>query len=110
MAVAGLDGKIVLYPLDNGAPRTIPKLVDGFAPLRWCPGNSLLMYQEGAVPAKILRVDVETGEQALWREVGPVYKTGLVTLYSIRAGADCQSSAYSALYSPGQLWIVDGLR
>jgi len=110
VAVAGLDGKVVLYHLDDGAPRTVPKLAGGFAPLRWCPGNSLLTYQAGAVPAKILRVDVETGEQTRWRELEPVNRTGLVTIYTMRVGADCQSSAYSALFDPGELWIVSGLR
>src|SRR5208337_4765332 len=77
-AAASLDGKIVLYPLDDGAQRTVPKLADGFAPLRWCPGNrSLLVYHAGDVPAKILRVDVETGEQTLWKELAPAYRTGL---------------------------------
>ena len=33
----------MLYPLDNGAPRTVPKPADGFAPLRWCPDNRSLM-------------------------------------------------------------------
>src|SRR5271170_7004509 len=71
VAVAGLDGKIVLCPLDDGAPRTVPKLADGFAPLRWCPDSSLLVHQPEEVPVKILRVDVETGTQTLWKEMAP---------------------------------------
>ena len=110
VAVAGLDGKIVLYPLDGGAPRTVPKLADGFAPLRWCPGNSLMVYQGGDVPVKIIRVDVETGAQTLWKELAPTNRTGLPNIPYIRVGADCQSSAYSATYIASDLWIVDGLR
>jgi hypothetical protein len=71
VAVTGLDGKVTLYPVDEGHPRTVPKLADGFAPLRWCPGNSLMVYHAGDVPVKILRVDVETGEQTLWKELVP---------------------------------------
>jgi Tol biopolymer transport system component len=111
VAVAGLDGKIVLYPLDDGAPRTVPKLADGFAPLRWCQDNrSLMVYHAGDVPVKILRVDVETGEQMLWRELTPAYRTGLQAITNVRVGADCQSSAYTAFYQPTELWIADGLR
>jgi eukaryotic-like serine/threonine-protein kinase len=110
IAVAGLDGKIVLYPLDNGTPRTVPKLADGSVPLRWCPDNSLMVYHAGDVPVKILRVNVETGEQNLWRKLEPANRTGLTGIIGIRVGADCQSSAYSAGYSPSELWIVDGLR
>jgi len=110
VAVAGLDGKIVLYPLDSGTPRAIPKREDGLAPLRWCPDNALLVYRAGDVPVKILRVDLGTGDQALWRELVPTYRTGLVGVGNIRVGADCQSSAYSAVYDPSELWIVEGLR
>ena len=110
VAVAGLDGKIVLYSLDNGAPRAVPKLAGGFAPLRWCPGNSLMVYHAGDVPVKVLRVDIETGERALWKELAPTYRTGLAGITFIRVGVDCQSSAYSALYQPSELWIADGLR
>jgi len=110
VAVAGLDGKIVLYPLDHGAPHTVPKLAEGFAPVRWCSGNSLMVYHAGDLPVNILRVDNETGEQTLWKDLAPTYRTGLVGITSIRMGADCQSLAYSAQYNPSELWIVDGLR
>jgi serine/threonine protein kinase len=110
VAVAGSDGKIVLYPLDDGAPRALPKL-DGFAPLRWCPDNrSLMVYQAGDVPLKIFRADIGTGEQSPWKELAPANKTGLIGIPVVMIGADCQSSAYSAIYFPGELWIVDGLR
>ena len=67
----------MLYPLDDGAPRAVPKLADGFAPLRWCPGNSLMVYHSGDLPVKILRVEVETGEQTFWKELAPANRTGL---------------------------------
>ena len=104
VAVASLDGKIVLYALDNGAPRKIPKLADGLTPVRWCPSDSLMVYQAGAVPVKILRVDIGTGEQTLWKQLAPAGSG------NIRVGADCQSSGYSAPNISSELWIVDGLR
>ena len=39
VAVAGLDGKIVLYPLDQGTPRTVPKLAGRFRSLALVPGQ-----------------------------------------------------------------------
>ncbi len=110
MAVTGLDGKILLYPLDNGATRAIPNLAEGFAPLRWCPEDSRMLYQAGNVPVKLLQVDVATGKQALWKELSPPKRTGLFGMPYVRVGADCQSLAYSATYFPSELWIVSGLR
>ena len=111
VAVAGSDGKVTLYSLDGGAPRAVPKLADGSAPLRWCPDNrSLLVYQAGNVPVKIFRVDLQTGNQVLWKEWAPAYSTGITRNIAVRVGADCQASAYSALYSPSELWVATGLR
>jgi eukaryotic-like serine/threonine-protein kinase len=110
VAVAGGNGKIALYPSDGGVPRIVPKLADGFAPLRWCPDNSLVVYQAGEVPVKILRVNVDTGEQILWRELAPANRTSLNLVFNIRVGSNCQSSAYGAEYIPSELWIADGLR
>ena len=58
---------------------------------------------------KILRVDVEDGEQKLWKELAP-YRTGLAGVWDLRVGANCQSLGYSAQYLPSELWIADGLR
>jgi hypothetical protein len=68
-----------------------------------------MVYHSGDLPVKILRVNVETGEQNLWRELAPANRTGLNGIVGIRVGADCESSAYSAYYAPSELWIVDGL-
>jgi len=110
VAVAGLDGKIVLYPLDAGVARAVPKVGDGFAPLRWCPDNSLMVYHPGDVPVKILRLNVDTGAQMLWAEWAPANRTSLTGFYSMRVGADCRSAGYTAQYNPSELWIADGLR
>jgi hypothetical protein len=110
VAVAGLDGKVVLYPLDAGAPRAVPKLADGFTPLRWCSGNALLVYRAGEVPVQILRVNVETGDQTPWKELAPAYRTGFTGLSEVRVSANCQSLGYSSLYFTSELLTVDGLR
>jgi hypothetical protein len=110
VAVAGLDRSITLYPLDGGVARAAPKGSEGFTPLRWCLGNSLMVYQGGNVPAKILRLELAIGAKATWRELAPNYKAGLIGIAFVRVGADCQSSAYSTFYQPSDLWIADGLR
>ena len=67
-------------------------------------------YHAGDVPLRILRVDVEAGEQTLWKELAQAYRTRFESITSVRVGADCQSSAYSAYYALSELWIADGLR
>jgi serine/threonine protein kinase/WD40 repeat protein len=111
VAVASLDGNIVIYPLDGGSPRTVPKAVEHLAtPFRWCPDNSLMVSHGLDLPMKIIRVNIETGEQTLWRELAPSNRTGLIGISGIAMGADCRSSAYSVFYGPSDLWIASGLR
>jgi eukaryotic-like serine/threonine-protein kinase len=110
VAVSGLDGKIQLYPFDGSSPRAVPKLAEGFSPLRWCPDNSLMVYHQGDVPVKILRVNLATGGQSIWKEWAPANLTGLNGITDLRVGVNCQSSAYSAFYIPSELWIVDDMR
>jgi Tol biopolymer transport system component len=112
VAVAGLDGRVTLYSLDGGAPHTVPKLADASAPLRWCPDNrSVLVYQTGSVPVRIFRVDLQTGNQVLWKEWAPTYRTGISRNFpvQVRVSADCQGSAYSVFYAPSELWVASGL-
>lgn len=111
MVVNNLDGRIGLQPLDGGTPRIVPKLEDGSEPLRWCPdGRSLMVYHFGDLPAKITNVDVDTGQQTLWRELAPSDRSGLAAIAGVRVGSDCQSSAYSAIYLASDLWVARGLR
>jgi hypothetical protein len=69
-----------------------------------------MVYHSGDLPVKVLRVDVLIGEQTMWKELAPAYRTGLWGIPEVRVGADCQSAAYSAQYQPSELWIADGLR
>ena len=69
-----------------------------------------MVYHSVDVPAKIMNVDVDTGKQTLRRELAPEYRSGLVGIASVRVGSDCQSYAYSANYTPSELWVASGLR
>lgn len=55
------------------------------------------------------RSNIETGKQAVWKELEPSYRTGLEAILA-RVGADCKSVAYSAVYNDSALWVADGLR
>ena len=111
VAVNQLDGRIALQPLDGGAPRMIPKLEDGSEPLRWCPdGRSMMLDHGGHIPAKIMKLVVNTGQQTLWKELAPANRTGLRGIREVRVGWDCESYAYSASYFPSEIWVASGLR
>jgi Tol biopolymer transport system component len=107
VAVKSLEGNITLQPLDGGDARVIPNLQPGYTPVRWCSG-SLLVYRQNGPAVKIFQVDLNTGNQTLWRDLAPTDKTG--SIYALRVAADCKTFGYSSGYVMSNLWVVDGIR
>ena len=108
LAVAMNDQSLQLLPIDGGPPRTVPG-VAGLTPVAFCRDQSLLVYRSGEMPARISRVNLETGKQKPWKELAPP-RTGLWGIQPIRVAPDCESYAYSAQYAPVNVFVVSGLK
>ena len=60
-----------IYPVAGGESRPVPGWEPGDIPLRWgVDGRSLYVRRLGEVPAKVHRLDIVTGQRALWKELG----------------------------------------
>ncbi len=111
--VAGLDAerKVAIFPIEAGEPRTIPNLPGAFSPSQWAPdGLSLYVYRRDEVPARIYRVDIETGRQQLFKQIVPADPAGVQRIAVVRMTADAKSYAYSYYRVLSELYIVDGLK
>lgn len=102
-AIAG-EG-IRLLPVAGGDARPLPGETKGLHPLAWC-GASLLASRPFEIPAHVIRIDLQSGKQTLWKDLVPADRTALSMVAPIRVAADCETYAYSAQYDPSVLWVL----
>jgi hypothetical protein len=96
-------------PIDRGSAPPVPS-VTGLTPVAFCRDESLLVYNSGEIPARILRVNLKTGQQSPWKDLAPAEGTSLWGIQPIRVAPDCESYAYTAQNEPGTVFVVSGLR
>jgi serine/threonine protein kinase/dipeptidyl aminopeptidase/acylaminoacyl peptidase len=110
VAAVGNDGRVLTYPTAPGQSRVVPSLPPGFTPLEWCPDDRLVLHRYDQPPPQLWKVDIKTGNLALWKELTPPNPVGLLDLTPIRVSPDCQSYTYSPLNVLSQVYLTTGLR
>jgi eukaryotic-like serine/threonine-protein kinase len=109
----GIEGPpvaYVLYPVDEGAPRTLPFETSG-EPLQWSPdGRFLYMYRGQSWPPVVDRVDVATGRRQEWRTVFPSDPVGVDGVTRILITPDGKSYCHDYVRLLSRLYIVDGVQ
>jgi eukaryotic-like serine/threonine-protein kinase len=101
----------MLYPIGGGEPKPFsPKLNNNDAIVRLeSDGKSMLVVERG-IPAKILRVSLDTSRREEIRQITPPDPAGVLTVMAMRFSADGKSYAYSYFRVLSDLWVVDGLK
>jgi Tol biopolymer transport system component len=85
-----------LYPLPSGEPRRMTGVLkDEWVAAVAADGQSALVYRRPAVPIKVYKVDLRTGDRVLFREI-PL---------SERAGANIQTPPVVTMTSDGRSYI-----
>ncbi len=110
VAAVGSEKRILVYPVAPGRPGAVPGLAPGFTPLQWCPDDRLVLHRYDQPPPRLWKVDIKTGNLALWKEMTPPNPVGLLDLTPIRVSPDCQSYTYSPLNVLSQVYLATGLR
>jgi Tol biopolymer transport system component len=106
------DQTFKLYTVDGSAP---PRPVEGVEaldrPIRWSEdGKALFVFTRGVVPAPVIRVDLETGERRIVREIAPSDPTGVGGITHASMTPDGSAIAYSYHQGLGDLYVIEGLR
>lgn len=107
--VAGLDanGRIVLYPIGDGKPRSIETAHEGEVPLQWSrDGHLLYVYDPRQIPAHVFTIDLETGARKLWRELGAADPAGLYKIAPVLVADDGMSWVYNSLRTLSDLYAM----
>ena len=111
VAAVGPQRKGALFPVDGGEVRPIPGLAPGEYPLRFSSdGRSLYAWKRGDVPARVSRIDLETGRREIWKELLPADPAGVERISNVLVAPDGKSYAYCFARLLSDLFVVDGLK
>ena len=105
------DGRLAVFSTDGGEGRAIPNLPPGVVPIAWtADSRGLFAYAIVGLPARVLRIDPESGKAEPWKELLVADGTGVHGLPSLRMTGDGRAYAYSYYRALSELFSVDGLR
>jgi len=111
LAAVGPDHKMAIFPIDGGSARPVPGALEGEYPLRFASdGRSLYVWKRGDVPARISRVEIDTGRREVWKDLFPVDPAGVERISNVLITADGKGYAYCYARLLSDLFIVEGLR
>jgi serine/threonine protein kinase/Tol biopolymer transport system component len=111
VAAIGPDQKGYLYPLAGGEPRVIPGFNPGEEPITWSSdGHSLYIYQPGELPARVFRLDVQTGQRTLWKQLMPSDPAGVENIGPILMTPDAKTCVFGYHRMLADLYLAEGLK
>ena len=111
VAAIGPDQKGYLYPVAGGEPRLIPGFNSGEQPITFSSDSkSLYLYQPGELPARVDRLDLQTGKRVLWKELIPSDPAGVETIGPILITPDAKTCIFGYHRMLADLYLVEGLK
>ena len=111
IAAIGPDKKGYLYPTAGGDPRLIPGLNPGEQPITFAAdGRGLYIYQPGELPARVYRLDLQTGQRTLWKELMPYDPAGVENIGPILMTPDAKTCVFGYHRMLADLYLVEGLK
>jgi len=103
------ENQVVLCPVDGGSPRPITGLVGQFVPVQWsADGKAFFVFRLGEIPVKVERVDVETGNRTVWKELAPPDTAG-VAVRAVTMTPDGKYYAYSCQQYLTTLYLIENV-
>jgi hypothetical protein len=97
--------------VEGGSAREIPGVAEGEFPVRFgSDGRSLYVWKRGEVPARVSRVDIETGRREIWKDLVPVDPAGVERISNVVAAPDAKAYAYAYARILSDLFMVEGLK
>ena len=100
VAARSPENQIVLCPVDGGSLRPIPGLFGLLVPVQWsADGKGFYVYRMGEIPARVEKIDVESGRATLWKELAPPDTAG-VSVRAVTMTPDAKYYAYTCSAVP----------
>ncbi len=111
VAATNADKKIVIYPLAGGDGRLVPGAEKDDAPTGWsADGRSLFVFRYGELPARVMQLDLATGQKKLWKELEPADSAGIDTVNGAMITPDAKAYVYGYIRTLCDLYLVEGVK
>jgi len=111
VAAIGPDQHGYLYPLGGGEAHVISGLNPGEQPITFnSDGRSLYIYQPGELPAQVYRLDLQTGQRTMWKQLMPTDPAGVENIGPILMTPDAKECVYGYHRMLADLYLVEGLK
>jgi eukaryotic-like serine/threonine-protein kinase len=111
VAAVGPDEKSYLFPIPSGDPRPIPGVQAGEVPVTWSADSRYLyVYRNGELPAKVYRLDIESGNRTLWKQLMPPDPAGVEYVGPVLPTPDGKAYVYGYRRLLSDLYLVEGLK
>jgi serine/threonine protein kinase/Tol biopolymer transport system component len=111
VAVIGPDQNGYLYPVTGGEPHTIAGLEPGELPITFsADGSFLYIYQPGELPARVYKLDLQTGKRTQWKELMPSDPAGVENIGPILMTPDAKTCVFGYHRMLADLYLVEGLK
>jgi serine/threonine protein kinase/Tol biopolymer transport system component len=111
IAAIGPDQKGYLYPVAGGEPHLVAGINQGEQPITWsADGRSLYIYQPGELPARVYRLEVQSGQRTLWKQLMPSDPAGVENIGPIYMTPDAKSCVFGYHRMLADLYLVEGLK
>ena len=111
VADVGPDRHIYTYPINGGEPRLVPGVQSDEVPTAWsADGRSLFVFRYGEIPARVVQIDVASGQRRPWKDLDPADAAGIDTISGIMMAADAKAYVYGYVRTLCDLYLVEGLK
>ena len=106
------DVSLRLYPTDGSlAFRTVPGFESDDVVMRWTPdGRGLYVFKRNELPARVFRLDIETGKRTLLFALKPEDGAGVTRIPIVVMTPDAKSYAYNITRELSDLYLIRGLK
>ncbi len=108
---AGSSPRYAFFPTAGGAPVSIPGIGEADLPVRWS-GDGRFLFVRGdpsKLPARLERLDLQTGSRQPWKELRPPDSTGVSSIGPVVLAPDGGAYFYGIERGLSTLYLVEGL-
>jgi serine/threonine protein kinase/Tol biopolymer transport system component len=111
VAAIGPDHHGAIYPVDKSQVRQINGMESKDVPVGWsADGQSIFVYQRGALPANVYRLNFQTGQRTLLKQLVPFDSSGVYLVGPVLVTPDAKTYVYNYRRVLSDLSLVEGLK